>query len=73
MQVNGLDRSWQRPPGLAAKLIDSKARNGYVSLTLTSLCFSHLGIPLSWIYFSWNLFFSIIRVLLLRVHAAESR
>ncbi|KAK3122132.1 hypothetical protein QOZ80_8BG0665520 [Eleusine coracana subsp. coracana] len=34
--VNGLDRSWQRPPGLAAKLIDSKASNGlyYVEYTL---------------------------------------
>lgn len=27
-QVSGLDRSWQRPPGVAAKLIDSKAANG---------------------------------------------
>jgi hypothetical protein len=27
MQVNGLGRSWQRPPGLAAKLIHSKAAN----------------------------------------------
>ncbi|XP_031405891.1 psbP domain-containing protein 3, chloroplastic isoform X1 [Punica granatum] len=27
--VNGLDRSWQRPPGLAAKLIDCKAANGF--------------------------------------------
>jgi len=27
-QVNGLDRSWQKPPGLAAKLIDSRAANG---------------------------------------------
>ncbi|KAI3459923.1 hypothetical protein Pfo_016586 [Paulownia fortunei] len=26
--VGGLDRSWQRPPGVAAKLIDSKAANG---------------------------------------------
>lgn len=26
--VSGLDRSWQRPPGVAAKLIDSKAANG---------------------------------------------
>ncbi|CAO2192053.1 unnamed protein product [Urochloa humidicola] len=34
--VNGLDRSWQRPPGLAAKLVDSKAANGlyYVEYTL---------------------------------------
>ncbi|CAA6661610.1 unnamed protein product [Spirodela intermedia] len=34
--VNGLDRSWKRPPGLAAKLIDSKARNGlyYIEYTL---------------------------------------
>jgi hypothetical protein len=34
--VNGLDRSWQRPPGLAAKLVDSKASNGlyYVEYTL---------------------------------------
>ncbi|KAG9456634.1 hypothetical protein H6P81_001142 [Aristolochia fimbriata] len=27
--VNGLDRSWQRPPGVAAKLIDSRAKNGF--------------------------------------------
>ncbi|PKA60380.1 PsbP domain-containing protein 3, chloroplastic [Apostasia shenzhenica] len=34
--VNGLDRSWQRPPGLAAKLINSKAANGlyYIEYTL---------------------------------------
>lgn len=36
-QVNGLDRSWKRPPGLAAKLIDSKARNGNPSLSLSTL------------------------------------
>ena len=27
-QIGGLDRSWQRPPGVAAKLIDSRASNG---------------------------------------------
>ncbi|CBI40766.3 hypothetical protein AAG906_030225 [Vitis piasezkii] len=27
--VNGLDRSWQRPPGIAAKLIDCRAANGF--------------------------------------------
>ncbi|KAF5740983.1 hypothetical protein HS088_TW11G01065 [Tripterygium wilfordii] len=34
--VSGLDRSWQRPPGVAAKLIDCKASNGfyYVDYTL---------------------------------------
>ncbi|KNA16164.1 hypothetical protein SOVF_091580 [Spinacia oleracea] len=34
--VNGLDRSWQRPPGIAAKLIDCKSKNGlyYVEYTL---------------------------------------
>ncbi|MQL68597.1 hypothetical protein Taro_000881 [Colocasia esculenta] len=34
--VNGLDRSWKRPPGLAAKLIDSKSVNGlyYIEYTL---------------------------------------
>ncbi|XP_010270561.1 PREDICTED: psbP domain-containing protein 3, chloroplastic isoform X2 [Nelumbo nucifera] len=34
--VNGLDRSWQRPPGLAAKLINSKAANGlyYIEYSL---------------------------------------
>ncbi|XP_011041159.1 PREDICTED: psbP domain-containing protein 3, chloroplastic isoform X1 [Populus euphratica] len=34
--VGGLDRSWQRPPGVAAKLIDSKAANGlyYIEYTL---------------------------------------
>ncbi|EES15384.1 hypothetical protein BDA96_07G220700 [Sorghum bicolor] len=33
--VNGLDRSWQRPPGLAAKLIDSRAANGLYYLEYT--------------------------------------
>ncbi|XP_059460649.1 psbP domain-containing protein 3, chloroplastic [Corylus avellana] len=34
--VNGLDRSWQRPPGVAAKLIDCKASNGiyYIEYSL---------------------------------------
>uniref|UniRef100_J3MUC9 PsbP C-terminal domain-containing protein n=1 Tax=Oryza brachyantha TaxID=4533 RepID=J3MUC9_ORYBR len=34
--VNGLDRSWKRPPGVAAKLIDSRASNGlyYIEYTL---------------------------------------
>uniref|UniRef100_A0A0D9X9P1 PsbP C-terminal domain-containing protein n=1 Tax=Leersia perrieri TaxID=77586 RepID=A0A0D9X9P1_9ORYZ len=34
--VNGLDRSWKRPPGLAAKLINSRAANGlyYIEYTL---------------------------------------
>ncbi|XP_020596068.1 psbP domain-containing protein 3, chloroplastic isoform X2 [Phalaenopsis equestris] len=34
--VNGLDRSWQRPPGIAAKLINSSAANGlyYIEYTL---------------------------------------
>ncbi|KAK9129170.1 hypothetical protein Sjap_009657 [Stephania japonica] len=34
--VNGLDRSWQRPPGVAAKLIDAKAVNGlyYIEYSL---------------------------------------
>ncbi|XP_026659702.2 psbP domain-containing protein 3, chloroplastic isoform X2 [Phoenix dactylifera] len=34
--VSGLDRSWKRPPGLAAKLINSKAANGlyYIEYTL---------------------------------------
>ncbi|XP_039023219.1 psbP domain-containing protein 3, chloroplastic-like [Hibiscus syriacus] len=34
--VSGLDRSWQRPPGVAAKLIDCKASNGlyYIEYTL---------------------------------------
>ncbi|KAI6688534.1 hypothetical protein NL676_025362 [Syzygium grande] len=27
--VNGLDRSWQRPPGVAAKLIDCRDANGF--------------------------------------------
>ncbi|KAB1203504.1 PsbP domain-containing protein 3, chloroplastic [Morella rubra] len=27
--VNGLDRSWQRPPGVVAKLIDCRAANGF--------------------------------------------
>ncbi|MBA0551213.1 hypothetical protein Golob_022108 [Gossypium lobatum] len=33
--VSGLDRSWQRPPGVAAKLIDCKASNGiYIYITI---------------------------------------
>ncbi|KAL3621560.1 PsbP domain-containing protein 3, chloroplastic [Castilleja foliolosa] len=34
--IGGLDRSWQRPPGVAAKLIDTKASNGlyYIEYTL---------------------------------------
>eukprot|EP00262_Sarcandra_glabra_P001345 TRINITY_DN11407_c0_g1_i1.p1 TRINITY_DN11407_c0_g1~~TRINITY_DN11407_c0_g1_i1.p1 ORF type:complete len:262 (-),score=26.57 TRINITY_DN11407_c0_g1_i1:150-935(-) len=34
--VSGLDRSWRSPPGVAAKLIDSKASNGlyYIEYTL---------------------------------------
>ncbi|PHT32596.1 PsbP domain-containing protein 3, chloroplastic [Capsicum baccatum] len=34
--VSGLDRSWQRPPGVKAKLIDSKASKGlyYIEYTL---------------------------------------
>ncbi|OMP00868.1 Photosystem II PsbP, oxygen evolving complex [Corchorus olitorius] len=34
--VSGLDRSWQRPPGVAAKLIDCRAANGiyYIEYTL---------------------------------------
>ncbi|XP_022895181.1 psbP domain-containing protein 3, chloroplastic [Olea europaea var. sylvestris] len=34
--IGGLDRSWQRPPGVAAKLIDCKATNGlyYIEYTL---------------------------------------
>lgn len=34
--IGGLDRSWQRPPGVAAKLIDSKSANGlyYIEYTL---------------------------------------
>ncbi|XP_031123080.1 psbP domain-containing protein 3, chloroplastic [Ipomoea triloba] len=34
--VSGLDRSWKRPPGVAAKLIDSKSANGlyYIDYTL---------------------------------------
>ncbi|KAJ4966806.1 hypothetical protein NE237_018655 [Protea cynaroides] len=34
--VSGLDRSWKRPPGLAAKLINSKAANGlyYIEYSL---------------------------------------
>ncbi|KAJ1702547.1 hypothetical protein LUZ63_002326 [Rhynchospora breviuscula] len=33
--VNGLDRSWQRPPGLAAKLLDTKSTNGLYYLEYT--------------------------------------
>ncbi|CAI9115293.1 OLC1v1016160C2 [Oldenlandia corymbosa var. corymbosa] len=34
--VGGLDRSWQRPPGVTAKLVDSKSANGlyYIEYTL---------------------------------------
>ncbi|KAL5557667.1 hypothetical protein UlMin_033878 [Ulmus minor] len=36
--VSGLDRSWQRPPGVAAKLLNSKASKGfyYIEYSLTS-------------------------------------
>nr|KAJ0187764.1 hypothetical protein LSAT_V11C900475910 [Lactuca sativa] len=36
--VSGLDRSWQKPPGVSAKLIDSKATKGmyYIEYTLTN-------------------------------------
>ncbi|KAK8947304.1 hypothetical protein KSP39_PZI006600 [Platanthera zijinensis] len=36
--VSGLDRSWQRPPGLAAKLVNSSSANGlyYIEYTLQS-------------------------------------
>ncbi|XP_022772534.1 psbP domain-containing protein 3, chloroplastic isoform X1 [Durio zibethinus] len=33
--VSGLDRSWQRPPGVAAKLIDCKAGNGFYYIEYT--------------------------------------
>ncbi|CAK7345974.1 unnamed protein product [Dovyalis caffra] len=33
--VGGLDRSWQRPPGVVAKLIDSKASNGFYYIEYT--------------------------------------
>uniref|UniRef100_A0A2P2LF25 PsbP C-terminal domain-containing protein n=1 Tax=Rhizophora mucronata TaxID=61149 RepID=A0A2P2LF25_RHIMU len=33
--VSGLDRSWQRPPGVAAKLIDCKATNGFYYIEYT--------------------------------------
>ncbi|XP_051126512.1 psbP domain-containing protein 3, chloroplastic [Andrographis paniculata] len=37
--VGGLDRSWQRPPGVAAKLVDSRSANGlyYIEYTLKNL------------------------------------
>lgn len=31
-QIGGLDRSWQRPPGVTAKLVDSKSANGNLRL-----------------------------------------
>ncbi|KAJ4825788.1 PsbP domain-containing protein 3, chloroplastic [Turnera subulata] len=33
--VGGLDRSWQRPPGVKAKLIDSKATKGFYYIEYT--------------------------------------
>ncbi|XP_024020130.1 psbP domain-containing protein 3, chloroplastic isoform X1 [Morus notabilis] len=33
--VSGLDRSWQRPPGVAAKLINSKSKNGFYYIDYT--------------------------------------
>ncbi|XVF74058.1 hypothetical protein PTKIN_Ptkin13bG0031100 [Pterospermum kingtungense] len=33
--VSGLDRSWQRPPGVTAKLIDCKAANGFYYIEYT--------------------------------------
>ncbi|WMV59007.1 hypothetical protein MTR67_052392 [Solanum verrucosum] len=44
--VSGLDRSWQRPPGVKEKLIDSKASKGlyYIEYTLQNPgeCLGHL-------------------------------
>ncbi|KAF4388566.1 hypothetical protein F8388_012543 [Cannabis sativa] len=34
--VSGLDRSWQRPPGVAAKLINSKSSNVVTDVSITS-------------------------------------
>ncbi|CAN4095506.1 unnamed protein product [Withania somnifera] len=56
--VSGLDRSWQRPPGVKAKLIDSKASKGlyYIEYTLQNPgeslrhLFSVLGIANNGIY-----------------------
>ncbi|WMV56925.1 hypothetical protein MTR67_050310 [Solanum verrucosum] len=56
--VSGLDRSWQRPPGVKAKLIDSKASKGlyYIEYTLQNPgeslrhLFSVLGIADNGIY-----------------------
>ncbi|XP_062119276.1 psbP domain-containing protein 3, chloroplastic-like [Humulus lupulus] len=33
--VSGLDRSWQRPPGVEAKLINSKSSNGFYYIEYT--------------------------------------
>lgn len=33
--VNGLDRSWKRPPGQAAKLLDTKSKNGFYYIEYT--------------------------------------
>ncbi|CAN4105128.1 unnamed protein product [Withania somnifera] len=56
--VSGLDRSWQRPPGVKAKLVDSKASKGlyYIEYTLQNPgetlrhLFSVLGIANNGIY-----------------------
>lgn len=80
-QVNGLDRSWQRPPGLAAKLVDSKAANGHILYIQNSLL-DFLLKPV-YIYISndvvvvlavWGTFtvFHMDRVVLSRVYIAKS-
>lgn len=46
-QVSGLDRSWQRPPGVAAKLIDSKSTNGNPFPNLLVLWTWHIQIGIS--------------------------
>lgn len=33
--VNGLDRSWKRPPGQAAKLLDTQSKNGFYYIEYT--------------------------------------
>lgn len=40
LQIGGIDRSWQRPPGVAAKLIDSKSSNGDDCFLLPNYSFS---------------------------------
>lgn len=53
-QVNGLDRSWQRPPGVAAKLIDCKNANGNMNIVLCMTSITVVAVSfLSRLFVEW--------------------